>query len=595
MKSFSLSILFVFLFCSVSFPAEKRGMRVFPKSSKNLTIYKEYHALVVGIGDYEYLADLRGAEQDAREVSAKLKNMGMKVTLVLNPNSMELKRALNELTYSVGKEENRAILFYFSGHGETELLATGEKMGYIVPKDCPVSANNPIGFSEKAISMNAIESYALRIKSKHVLMVFDSCFSGTVFKSLKSVSADISDKSFRPVRQFITAGSEDEEVPDDSIFKTCFIQGISGEADYNKDGYVTGSELGLYLDMSVVNYSQGAQHPQYGKIRHPKLDKGDFIFSLSSISGIGFEEVAKEQDSFLSVESKITGARVFVDGKKVGETSLFYAKVAPGNRRISVEKEGYDPYRKLIWFENGKSISIYMDLNKADSWKANLYIDTDPKNAEVRILNIRPKFFQGMELVPGKYHVEVSASDYQTRKIWIELNGGEDKDIKIYLLPIAVKTSQQESIRINEYNVEKYGLKKQLERTIKGFLACLHGGKPENISKFACKEISEQFEMALESIRNKKILILFDPMHGVTFQMAAKAVENTKLDFKFFDLEIVEKSVSNVKAIYSTKIAIKVLHPESGLFIPVPDVEEKNAETYFIKEMRRWKVCRAPS
>jgi len=34
---------------------------------------------------------------------------------------------------------------------------------------------------------------------------------------------------------------------------------MKGDADYNKDGYVTGSELGMYLETSVINYSQGSQ------------------------------------------------------------------------------------------------------------------------------------------------------------------------------------------------------------------------------------------------------------------------------------------------------------------------------------------------
>ena len=290
--------LILSLFLAVNLTAEQRGIRVTAKSGKHLYLYNDYHALVVGIGEYDYWPNLQGAVRDAMEVASVLKNVGMKVKLVINPTSKELKRAFDELTYGVGKEENRAILIYFSGHGETETLATDENMGYIVPKDCPVSDRNPIGFTEKAISMDMIESYALRIKSKHVLMVFDSCFSGSVFASLKGVPAGISDKSARPVRQFITAGSDNEEVPDDSIFKTCFVQGIGGEADYNEDGYVTGSELGIYLDISVVNYSRGAQHPQYGKIRHAKLDKGDFIFHFPDISGATGEKTPKKQDAF---------------------------------------------------------------------------------------------------------------------------------------------------------------------------------------------------------------------------------------------------------------------------------------------------------
>ncbi|MEE9390672.1 MAG: DUF1566 domain-containing protein, partial [Candidatus Aminicenantaceae bacterium] len=94
--------------------------------------------------------------------------------------------------------------------------------------------------------------------------------------------ADITYKTALPVRQFITAGSSDEIVPDKSLFKECFLEALKGDADANSDGYVTGSELGMYLESKVVNYSRNAQHPQYGKIRNIKLDKGDFVFVLGS-------------------------------------------------------------------------------------------------------------------------------------------------------------------------------------------------------------------------------------------------------------------------------------------------------------------------
>jgi hypothetical protein len=41
--------------------------------------------------------------------------------------------------------------------------------------------------------------------------------------------------------------TEEEEVPGRSTFKKVFQDGIKGEADYDRDGYVTGAELGLYL------------------------------------------------------------------------------------------------------------------------------------------------------------------------------------------------------------------------------------------------------------------------------------------------------------------------------------------------------------
>jgi hypothetical protein len=48
----------------------------------------------------------------------------------------------------------------------------------------------------------------------------------------------------------------------------------------NAECYITGAEVGEYLQDRVINYTRGAQHPQYGKIRNARLDKGDVAFAL---------------------------------------------------------------------------------------------------------------------------------------------------------------------------------------------------------------------------------------------------------------------------------------------------------------------------
>jgi len=179
---------------------------------------------------------------------------------------------------------------------------------------------------------------------------------------------DITEKSTRPVRQFITAGEAGEQVPDKSVFKIVFPDGIKGDADLNDDGYVTGSELGMHLQNSVVNYTRGGQHPQYGKINNPKLDKGDFIFQLAS-SGAIVEEPGRAS---LSVESDVVGARVLIDGQEVRSTPLTDVAVSPGVHLVRVEKNGYEAYRKRIRFEPGRAMSMYVDLNKAVPWASGL-------------------------------------------------------------------------------------------------------------------------------------------------------------------------------------------------------------------------------
>jgi formylglycine-generating enzyme required for sulfatase activity len=276
-----LSLLGLSLISSHLF-ATTRGIRVIAKTGQSLYLYKDYHALVVGVSNYEKWPKLPNAVNDAKEMASRLKELGFEVKLVLDPTSREIKTALSEMVYDMGREENRALLFYYAGHGETETLADKTKMGYIIPRDCPILERDPKGFATHAISMRDIESASMRIHCKHVLMLFDSCFSGSLFALVRAVPDDITEKSALPVRQYITAGREDEQVPDKSMFKRCFLIGLDGDADLTGDGYITGSELGMYLSDKVVNYTHRRQHPQYGKINNPDLDRGDFIFALKA-------------------------------------------------------------------------------------------------------------------------------------------------------------------------------------------------------------------------------------------------------------------------------------------------------------------------
>ena len=287
MKKAIFFIIFLFLLIMLLITdhlfAATRGISIISKHGDILNLYKDYHALVIGITNYERWPRLPNAINDAKEVASKLKDLGFDVKLVLDPTSREIKTLLSEMVYKMGIEENRAILFYYAGHGETETLADKSSMGYIIPRDCPLLEKDPMSFATHAISMRDIESASLRIRSKHVLMLFDSCFSGSLFALVRAVPADITEKSTLPVRQYITAGREDEQVPDKSMFKRCFLIGLDGDADLTGGGYITGSELGMYLSDKVINYTHRRQHPQYGKINNPDLDRGDFIFIPSKV------------------------------------------------------------------------------------------------------------------------------------------------------------------------------------------------------------------------------------------------------------------------------------------------------------------------
>ena len=241
-------------------------------------LYGKSYALVIGASAYKYWPKLPGVKRDVALVKAELEKHGFAVTTVMDPTRTDFDQSMRTFISKYGQDPTNRLLFYYAGHGHTIKGAQGPEMGYMIPVDAPLPGKDRGTLRAAAISMLEIEIYAKQIDAKHALFLFDSCFSGSIFGLTRAVPAAISDKTAKPVRQFITAGAADQEVPDDSVFRRQFVAALEGEADLNHDGYVTGSELSQFLEYTVINYTRGAQTPQYGKIRDPFLDKGDFVF-----------------------------------------------------------------------------------------------------------------------------------------------------------------------------------------------------------------------------------------------------------------------------------------------------------------------------
>jgi formylglycine-generating enzyme required for sulfatase activity len=265
--------------------AQTRGVGVRVKTSdgqtKEITLYRGSYALVIGNSVYSNgWDDLAGVKSDVTAVSEALTKHGFQVETAENLNGRDFLDRVNKFINDYGFEPNNRLLIYYAGHGHT-LAATGDdrKLGYVVPVDAPNPKIDRLGFLKLAVPMDTIQSFAKRIQSKHALFLFDSCFSGKlVTRNAITVPPVIEEKVSLAVRQFITAGAEDQPVPDESIFRRSFVTALAGEGDSNQDGYITGTELAEYLKQEVTNASQRSQTPQYGKIRDVNLDRGDFVF-----------------------------------------------------------------------------------------------------------------------------------------------------------------------------------------------------------------------------------------------------------------------------------------------------------------------------
>ena len=418
----------------------QRGMKpikVRTRTGKEIELYRDSYALVVGNGAYaaEGMNPLKGAVQDVEEVAAVLEKHDFKVTLKTNLTKAEFDRAFAEFVLKSGKEKDNRLLFYYAGHGHTRKSATGENLGYLVMVDAPLRHQDEVGFELKSVDMKSLVTQAEKIQARHALFMFDSCFSGTILNARDQLipSESISDNIQYPVRQFITAGREGETVPDHSDFKQAFLDLIEGRArEPFPDGYITGEELGFYLKYQVPLYNP-AQHPQYGKILNPKLDKGDFVFVVPKTPG----STDLLTMATLAVTSMPSGANIYLDNAWIGKTPLASYKVNTGGRyekqvTVSLELSGYKYRVANLTLREGEKTPWEVRLEKLIPRMATLTVTSTPSGASVYVDGalIGPTPLRDYKIDTGlarerQVDVGLELSGYMYRAAKLALKGGE--------------------------------------------------------------------------------------------------------------------------------------------------------------------------
>jgi len=349
------------LLCASLAHASSRGITIKDRTGHVVGGYSGSYALLIGESDYTAgWPDLQNIPFELKQVEQVLTAQGFVVKKVINSNAVQMEQAFKTFIDRHGYDANNRLLFYYSGHGYTR--RHGQK-GYLVPTDAPDPRKDEKGFLRKALNMSQILAWSREMEAKHALFLFDSCFSGTIFKAraLPATPPQISAMTARPVRQFITAGSAGETVPARSVFTPAFVDGLKyGQADLNRDGYVSGTELGLYLQQEVPQHTP--QTPQYGKISDYDLSRGDFIM-LAQGAVVESVPQAASEPSKLRILTRPNGAMVFVDGRQMGPAPLTLSKLK-GRVVVSAKLKGYAEASERIRIRRGKSQKLTLLLDK---------------------------------------------------------------------------------------------------------------------------------------------------------------------------------------------------------------------------------------
>lgn len=234
--------------------------------------FGNYHALIIGNNDYKNLPELKTAVNDASSLAKLLKDhYGFKVKLLLNANRYDTLKAMGEFRNTLTKDDN--LLIYYAGHG---VLDNASERGYWLPIDAERDfTSNWISTAEVTDTLKALQSW-------HVLVVADSCYSGTLARSI-SVKFTNPEKRYSLIerllkkksRTVITSGGLEPVTDSGGDNHSVFSEALLDVLKNTKDVIEAEEVFSRLRDNVILNADQT---PEYSNVRKVGHNGGDFIF-----------------------------------------------------------------------------------------------------------------------------------------------------------------------------------------------------------------------------------------------------------------------------------------------------------------------------
>jgi Caspase domain len=233
-----------------------------------------YHALVIGNNTYSHVSNLKTAVADARAIESTLRqHFGFETKLLLNATRQDVFQAISYYRQNAGAADN--LLVYYAGHGHFDRDA--EKAYWL-----PVDARRED--AANWISADDITSNLRAVPAKHILIVSDSCYSGTIYRGLEIAATERSERN-RFLQKMLSAKSRtlmasggNEPVSDGggdghSVFGRVFLNGL---VQMEKSTFTASELFREFVQERVAGNAN--QTPEYNPLRNSGHEGGDFVF-----------------------------------------------------------------------------------------------------------------------------------------------------------------------------------------------------------------------------------------------------------------------------------------------------------------------------
>ena len=250
-----------------------------PKVVANDIDFGRYYALIFGNNRYQNFDDLQTAVADGSRIRDILeKRYGFDARLVVDADRYEMLSAIDQMKSILRPEDN--LLIYYAGHGEIDPI-TNE--GYWLPVDA--EKDNTANW----IPNNALSSLLNTLPARHVMVVADSCYSGSLTRnSIPRIELQLEQNQMKRwleamtvarSRTVLTSGGLEPVLDSDGGEHSVFASALIRELE-SGEGILDAFQLYLKIADEVKIRSSALEYPQtptYAPIQNAGHGGGEFL------------------------------------------------------------------------------------------------------------------------------------------------------------------------------------------------------------------------------------------------------------------------------------------------------------------------------
>lgn len=380
------AILVVFLVCLFSLPYAESASRV---------------ALVIGNSDYK-IGALKNPVNDANDIAEVLSNLGFEVILKKNVDRREMVAAIR----SFGKKLSGSQIgfFYYAGHG-----VQIDGANYLIP-----------------VKINFQEEYEVEFEAVQVTRIFQAIKSAGNATNIVILDA-CRDNPFKKSTRKFAKGLARMDAPRGTMLAYATAAGHVAADGTGRNGTYTEA---LLRNLQDPNLDVRDMFNKTGLDVEKKTNRQQTPWVSNSSFPDFYLAGGSKALSTLTIESNPIGAEIFIHGKFKGKAPVEIKDIAPGGYNVEAKLSGYLTGKNKINITEGEQASLNFSLNH-EVLKAKLYVKTSPSNCQVRLLNLKAGFKNGMKLDLGRYTLAVTKKGYESKIQWVDMISLED--VKVYV------------------------------------------------------------------------------------------------------------------------------------------------------------------